>query len=126
MRMDVALVLLGAVLNALAQIALKASVHGQPPMRSPHELLAAAPRLLTSPMFLLALALYGISVLNWLIVLSRVELSVAYPAMSIAYVLTFIAGVVAFGEQATPVRIIGACAIVLGAVLISRPATPAA
>ena len=124
MRIEIALAILGAVLNALAQVGMKYALHGLPPMRW-DTCLDWGPRLLLRPMFLAALTLYVISLVNWVVVLSRLELSIAYPIMSLALVLTFAAGVLAFGEQITLARLLGAAAIILGAVLISRPA-PAA
>ena len=118
--MDVLLVIFGAVLNALAQISLKWSVHGSGRL-GPSDLWSSLPRLLTNPMFLIALLLYGASLLNWVMVLSRLDVSVAYPLMSIAYVFTFIVGVVVFGEALTTSRVVGALAIIAGAILLARP-----
>lgn len=66
------------------------------------------------------LCLYGLGAMVWLVVLSRVDLSFAYPLLSISYVLIIIISIVRFGEQVTLSRIIGTLLICAGVVFISR------
>lgn len=67
-----------------------------------------------------AMVCYAISILLWMLVLSRVEVSYAYPFLSIGYVVAAIVGWQFFGESLSPVRIAGILVICLGVVLISR------
>ncbi len=122
MRTDILLVLLGAALNVLAQVILKASTHGLPKLNL--GMMTTHWRdLAFNPLFLLACAIYAASAVNWFVVLSRVDISLAYPlCTAIAFVLTFFAGIALFHEHLTMWRVVGACAIVIGAVLICRPA----
>lgn len=67
---------------------------------------------------LLALALFGLSASFWLVTLSRVPLSVAYPVVSLSYVLILIFSVVVLDERPRPTVWIGALLIVSGISLI--------
>jgi multidrug transporter EmrE-like cation transporter len=68
----------------------------------------------------IALLLYGISFLMWAAVLSRVEVSFAYPFLSIGYVVTTIVGYYYFHESLNITRIAGIMVICVGVYLISR------
>ncbi|TLM73385.1 MAG: glycosyltransferase [Actinobacteria bacterium] len=60
---------------------------------------------------------YGFSTVLWLVVLSRLDLSVAYPIGAWGYVVVTIAAVIA-GEQVPPSRWAGVALIVLGILLV--------
>ena len=75
---------------------------------------------LLSPFVLLGLSLFFISALSWLVVLSRVELSWAYPMVAMGYVVTVFLSWLLFKENVTLIRIIGCLIIALGVILISR------
>jgi multidrug transporter EmrE-like cation transporter len=77
------LVLTGVLLNAAAQLALKARVKEVGPIAL--SLTGAVPtalRLGTDPWLWLGLGCYAVSVVVWLLALSRVEVSIAYPMLS--------------------------------------------
>ena len=52
--------------------------------------------------------------------LSRVEVSIAYPMLSVGYVLNAIAAWYLFGEAVTPMRLVGIGVIILGVFIIAR------
>jgi multidrug transporter EmrE-like cation transporter len=117
---NVLLVAFGIVLNVAAQVALKiasAPCAGA----SVGSAVAMLPRIFLSAPALIGIGLYGLSVLNWAIVLSRMELSVAYPLMSLGYVFAFAVGCWWFGEPVNAVRLVGVAVILVGIVLITRP-----
>ena len=62
------------------------------------------------------------SVIVWLLVLSRVEVSYAYPLLSVGYIVTAFAGYTFFGEAMGAVRWAGVVVICLGVLLITRSA----
>ncbi len=76
--------------------------------------------LFTNPYVLFALGLYAISVLLWLVVLSRVPLSYAYPMVSLSYVLVILASKWILGESISWIRWVGVLLICLGVALIAR------
>ena len=77
--------------------------------------------LMVSNAFLwLALICYGVSVLVWMAVLSKVEVSYAFPLGSIGYVIVAVLGYLFLGEQVTPLRLFGILIICLGVFVVSR------
>ncbi len=74
----------------------------------------------SNPMVILGLFLYGLSALVWLVVLSRVELSFAYPMLGLSYVLVLIISAIVLREDVNLIRWLGAATIVIGVVMISR------
>ena len=52
--------------------------------------------------------------------LSRVEVSIAYPMLSVGYVLNAVAAWYLFGEAVTPMRLVGIGVIILGVFIIAR------
>lgn len=61
---------------------------------------------------------YGVSVLIWMIVLSRVPVSVAYPFSSIGFIVTMILGYFLFNELITFNKVMGIGFICLGVYLV--------
>lgn len=76
-----------------------------------------AAAILGSPLIVLGLAFYGISSVFWLLVLSRVELSLAYPMLALGYVGILIVSAVFLHEEVTTLRWLGTALIVIGVVL---------
>ena len=73
-----------------------------------------------SPGVLGGLGLYGLGTVLWLGVLSRAELSQAYPFVGLSFVLTAIFGAVLFHDTLSPSRLAGIAAIVAGVWLVGR------
>ncbi|MHC6179644.1 SMR family transporter [Clostridium sp. JNZ X4-2] len=63
---------------------------------------------------------YGLSFLLWIKVLSKVELSYAYPMVSLGYIITMLFSYFLFKENISFIRILGVGLIILGVVLVSR------
>lgn len=114
------LILTSVALSALAQLCLKLGV-GEGGARdvAPGAALIA---MLTSPLVLGGLALYGLGAVVWLFVLQRTPLSVAYPFVGLGFVATTALGVLVLGEAVGPLRIAGTLLIFLGCVLVARSA----
>lgn len=75
------------------------------------ETLARAAR---EPRLWLGLAIFGISALFWLVVLSRVRLSVAYPVVGISYILIVVLARFGLNEHVPLLRWIGVTVIAVG------------
>ena len=69
---------------------------------------------------LFGLLCYGLGFMVWLIVLSKAEVSYAYPLISLGYVLTAILAWFLFGEALNENRLVGIVVICLGVFLIAR------
>lgn len=74
--------------------------------------------ILTSPRLLGGLALFGLSAVFWLLTLSRLELSTAYPFVSFSYLIILGFSVTVLGERPPAVTWGGAALIMVGIVLI--------
>ena len=115
------LILTGVLLNAGAQLLLKAGVT---PLGALSPSLAELPALfwrgLSQWPILAGLACYGVSVGVWIIGLSRVEVSLAYPLLSLGYVVNAVLAWWLFGEVLSATRWGGIVLILAGVWLISR------
>ena len=116
-----ALIVTGVLLNAAAQLMLKAGADRVGPIAlDGPSLLGAARALAVSPPIAGGLFCYVVSVAVWIVALSRVEVSIAYPMLSIGYVVNAIAAWYLFGEAVTPARLAGIGVIVLGVFIVAR------
>jgi drug/metabolite transporter (DMT)-like permease len=73
-----------------------------------------------NPFVLSGMFLYFAGSLIWLIVLSRIDLSFAYPLLSIGYIFIVLYSDIILKEEVSLVRWAGVLTIVLGVFLISR------
>lgn len=106
-------------LGAMAQVALKKGVQTVGRM----SITTFAPnieRIFFSPYIISGILLYGSSLIVWLIVLSRMELSRAYPFVSLGYMITFACGIVLLDEKMSYYKIFGLMFIVGGIFIMSR------
>ncbi len=69
---------------------------------------------------LFGLLCYGLGFMVWLVVLSKSEVSYAYPLISLGYVFTAILARAMFGETVGVTRLAGICITCLGVLLIAR------
>ena len=116
-----ALILAGVLLNAIAQLLLKAGAGtlAGVELRAGNALLIAT-RMLSSMPIIAGLACYVLSVVVWILALARVEVSVAYPMLSIGYVVNAVAAWWLFGENLSGARLAGIGVILVGVWLVAR------
>ncbi len=113
-------VYLAIIFNILGQLALKWSMlHFKGFNLSPLKI-SRIFSLLFAPFSLLGILLYGISAIFWMLALTKVDLSVAYPMLSIGYILVFFLSIILFGEPYKSIRLLGVILIVVGVYFISR------
>lgn len=82
------------------------------------QLVSLAISVFTNIYLFLGMCCYGISVLLWMIVLSRVPVSVAYPFSSIGFIITMIFSYFLFNEMITVNKVMGMGLICLGVYLV--------
>ena len=70
------------------------------------------------PFVLAGLALYFISALFWVRVLSAIDLSIAYPMLAISYIFSYLAGVFLLGEKARWQGIVGILIVLVGLIFL--------
>ncbi len=118
-----ALILTGVLLNAAAQLLLKAGTNALGVLTLARgEWLGTIFAVATSPHIVAGIACYVVSVGVWIGALSRVEVSVAYPMLSIGYVVNALAASYLFGEALTVQRWLGIGFIGIGVWLLARSA----
>jgi multidrug transporter EmrE-like cation transporter len=116
-----ALILTGVMLNAAAQLLLKAGVQPLGELSvGLHNLLPTTIKVLMQWPIVAGLACYVISVGVWIVGLSRVEVSLAYPMLSLGYVVNALAAWWLFGEALGPMRWAGMMLILAGVLVMSR------
>jgi multidrug transporter EmrE-like cation transporter len=116
------LLLTGVALNAAAQLLLKAATRHSGALVSDAGRVewVNATALWTAPPLWIGLGCYGVSVILWLGALSRLPVSVAYPMLSLGYVVNAVAAAVLFGEAVTVTKLAGIGLIGLGVIVLSR------
>jgi multidrug transporter EmrE-like cation transporter len=112
----------GVTLNAVAQLALKNATGTTGAIDGTRQgLWTAAQQLTANVSFWLALLAYAISVAVWIVGLSRVPVSQAYPVLSVGYVITALLAWMLFGETVSVERWAGIGLIMVGVILVSSP-----
>jgi multidrug transporter EmrE-like cation transporter len=113
----------GILLNAGAQLLLKAGTNALGVITLTRDnWFSMLWRMAHTGPFIAGVACYGVSLLVWIMGLSRVPVSIAYPLLSLAYIINAIAAYFLFGEAMTAMRWLGLGLIIVGVFLIARPA----
>jgi drug/metabolite transporter (DMT)-like permease len=116
-----AFLLTGVLLNAGAQLLLKAGTNAVGQFEySFANVLPIGIRLFTEPHIFGGLCCYVISVAVWIAGLSRVPVSVAYPMLSLGYVVNAALAYWLFGESITMQKVLGIGFIIVGVFLVAR------
>ena len=117
----VGILLLSVVLAAIGQLMLKTAVNSMGKLEVAPETIL---RLVSNPVLILALAIYGASAVVWLLALMRADLSFAYPFLSLTYITVLFGGAIFFHEKITPLRIAGFLIVMGGLLIIARAEKP--
>lgn len=116
MTITTALLLLSVGLNALAQIFLRHGMKDSTLQLSFGWWLDKA----LSFSILGGLACYAVSIVLWLAVLSRVQVSIAYPFQALGYVFASLVAWRFLGEGMSVLNVLGLALICAGVVVLSR------
>jgi multidrug transporter EmrE-like cation transporter len=115
------MILLCVLLGSAGQLLLKHGMAGVGRFTAdPSQALGLFVRAFTNLSVVGGFLLYGLSSLIWIVILSRVPLSFAYPMISIGYVIVVVLSKVLFKEDVSAVRVAGTLVICAGVVLVSR------
>lgn len=118
---SLALIMAGVLLNAAAQLLLKAGTNAVGHFEfSAQNLFPVGMKLGLEPHILGGLACYVVSLVVWIMGLSRVPVSIAYPMLSIGYIVNAVAAWYLFGESLTAQKLVGIAFIVAGVFLVTR------
>jgi len=115
------LIMLGVMLNAAAQLFLKEGMRRIGHFEFVWANIVPIGIMVAGNLFILAgLVCYVVSVVVWLLVLSRVEVSFAYPLLSVGYIVNAVAGYYLFQENLSLTRITGILIICVGVYFVTR------
>ena len=115
------LVLTAVFINAAAQLLLKVGARALNGFAfNVGNIVLMLLKLASNGFILGGLACYVVSVLVWIVLLSRVEVSLAYPLVSLGYIVTALAAWWLFGEHLSTERVAGVAVILFGVFLITR------
>lgn len=114
------LILVNVFLTVSAQIMLKHGMNQVGKINSLENMRSLAIKAITNPYVVGGIGVFGFTSVLWLIVLSRVEISLAYPMLSIGYILVMLWGWLVFNENVTVTRLLGVILICLGVFFITR------
>jgi len=122
MLKSLALVLANVLIGASGQLMLKVGMTqvgriGAEQVSRPVETLV---RIFTTPLILVALPLYGGAMILWLVAISRLDLSFAYPLLALAFVINPLLAQLLLGESIPWERWVGILVICIGVVIVSR------
>ena len=116
-----ALLITGVLLNAGAQLLLKAGTNVLGVITLSRDTWSdTLMRMATQGHFILGAACYVLSLFVWILGLSRVPVSIAYPLLSVGYIVNAIAAHYVFGEDVTATRWLGIGFIVVGVWLVAK------
>src|SRR5260364_54865 len=117
-----ACILIGVLLNASAQLLLKAGVNAVGAFAFTRaNIVPVGLKLIAQIPVIAGLVCYAASLMVWIMGLSRVDVSIAYPMLSLGYVVNALLAALFFGEALTLQRSAGILIILLGVYVLARP-----
>ena len=115
------LIAAGVLLNTFAQLLLKAGTNSIGRFEfALSRALEIGLKLAFNPYILGGLACYAVSLVVWLMALSRVEVSVAYPMLSVGFAINAVLAWWLLGEPVTLQRLAGIAIIIVGVTIVAR------
>jgi multidrug transporter EmrE-like cation transporter len=117
-----AFIITGVLLNAAAQLLLKAGTNalGGAIHLTASNWFSTGIKVATQLPILGGLACYAVSLVVWIIGLSRTDVTIAYPMLSLGYVVSAFGAWMFLGEVVPPQRLVAIGVILLGVFLLAR------
>lgn len=114
-------IVFGVLLNAVAQLLLKAGARNVGEIHlTMQNFFAVGIKVVSQLPIIGGLTCYVLSVVLWIIALSRVDVSIAYPMLSLGYVVTAIGAWYLFGEALSAQRLMAIVVILVGVAWLAR------
>jgi multidrug transporter EmrE-like cation transporter len=117
-----AFIITGVLLNAFAQLLLKAGTNalGGAIHLTAENWFQTGIKVATQLPILGGLACYAVSLVVWIIGLSRTDVTIAYPMLSLGYVVSAAGAYLFLGEPVSPQRLLAIGVIMVGVALLAR------
>lgn len=112
-------IITSVLLNALAQILLKAGMKEFSNIDLKNNIIQTSVTIALNPYIICGFISYGISIILWLWVLSKVDVSLAYPFQALGYILVTILAWLIFQENINLTRIIALIFITIGLIILA-------
>ncbi len=113
-------VLISVALGIVGQLILKRGMSDLGPVSlTEHSIIEIMWSIATNLFVIVGMVIFAVSVLFWLVGLSRVELSYAYPFLSLSYVAILAASFLLLGETISPLRLGGVVLVCAGVILVA-------
>ena len=114
-------IVFGVLLNAIAQLLLKAGARNVGEIHlTLQNVFSVGLKVASQWPIIGGLTCYVLSVVLWIIALSRVDVSVAYPMLSLGYVVTAVGAWYLFGEALSLQRLLAIFVILIGVAWLAR------
>ena len=121
-----AIIILSVLCSSVAQIALKKGMLQCDCSFSPEvsNILPLISALVLNPFLVAGVFLHIAALFTWLYVLKHVEVSYAYPFISMGFVVVLLLSYYLFNENINAYRIVGVSLIILGIILVGKSSAP--
>ena len=119
MTKDYLLLFFNVLLTVGGQLLLKQGMINVGRVGSLRDAIPMLMKAFSNPFVLGGIGVYGFTTMLWLVLLSRLKLSVAYPMISVGYVLSIFFAWLFFKEHVPKIRVIGAAVICIGVYLVA-------
>ncbi len=121
MKIVLSLVLLSVILNTLGQLLFKTGLNQIGAFTfSPINFFHFGYKIISNVSVMAGLLIYVISTAVWFLVLSRADVSFAYPLVSIGYIFSALGAYFILHEPFSFMKILGTIVIIVGVVLICQ------
>ena len=116
------LIISSVFLNAIAQIFLKSGMPSLAPINLDQPVLKTSLSIILNGYNILGFISYGLSIIIWLWVLAKVDVSFAYPFQALGYILVTILAWMIFNEEINILRILALIIISIGLIILALSA----
>lgn len=114
------LILLATIMGIVSQTMMKYGMNNLGPVSlSSSRIPATVWKIARSPLVIGGLLIYGSGTFFWLVTLSRIDLSMAYPFASLSHALLFLIGWLVLRERVSPLRAGGVLLVCLGMLIVA-------
>jgi drug/metabolite transporter (DMT)-like permease len=114
-------VFLNDAIDAFAQVLMKKGIVGEAIVSwNLHDLLSFVTQNAVSPLVIAGIVLYALNFFLWIIILTKIDLSLAVPLGSTTYALIPFSAVVFLHEKISMMGIAGILCVILGILILSK------
>ena len=118
----VSMIIISILLSSAAQLLLKYGASSPSIQKAiySHSILNLFYAMISTPQIIFGLICFGVSLILWIVILSRTDVSYAYPFVALGICLTILAGWFFFNESLSMLRIIGVVIVVAGVITVAN------